>query len=59
MATATWPKTLQQAIVYFSNPETAHADFLRLTAEFAAPRLLRDGRWNADYRRIRVVGRKV
>ena len=39
-------------------PDAAHADFHRLTAEFAAPRLLRDGSWTADYRRIRVAGSK-
>jgi trans-aconitate 2-methyltransferase len=38
-------------------PESAHADFDRLTAEFAAPALFRDGRWTADYRRIRMAGR--
>jgi len=37
-------------------PESAHADFHRLTAEFAAPHLRRDGHWTADYRRIRIVG---
>ncbi len=40
-------------------PEAAHADFHRLTAEFAAPHLLRDGRWTADYRRIRIAGSKT
>jgi transposase-like protein len=29
MATSTWPKTLQQAIVYFSNPETAFAEMVK------------------------------
>ena len=39
-------------------PETAHADFHRLTAEFAAPHLFHEGRWTADYRRIRIAGAK-
>jgi hypothetical protein len=29
MANATWPKTLQEAIVYFSNPETAFAEIVK------------------------------
>lgn len=29
MAASTWPKTLQQAIVYFSNPETAFSEIVR------------------------------
>ena len=29
MATSTWPKTLQQAVLYFSNPETAHAEMVK------------------------------
>jgi len=29
MATSTWPKTLQAAIVYFSNPETAFAEMVK------------------------------
>ena len=37
-------------------PEAAHDDFHRLAAEFAAPHLLRDGRWTADYRRLRIAG---
>ena len=38
--------------------ESAHADFDRLIAEYAAPALFRNGRWTADYRRIRMAGRK-
>jgi SAM-dependent methyltransferase len=33
-------------------------DFLRLVSEYAAPHLLRDGNWTADYRRLRIAGRK-
>ena len=29
MATSTWPKTLQQAVIYFSNPDTAHAEMVK------------------------------
>jgi transposase-like protein len=29
MVASTWPKTLQQAIVYFSNPEVAHAEMVK------------------------------
>jgi transposase-like protein len=29
MAASTWPKTLQEAIVYFSNPETAFAEMVK------------------------------
>lgn len=36
-----------------------HAEFVRLVSEFAAPHLLHEGRWTADYRRLRVVGRKL
>ena len=39
-------------------PEAAHADFLRLAAEYAAPYLRREGRWTADYRRLRIAGSK-
>jgi SAM-dependent methyltransferase len=34
-------------------------EFLRLVAGYAAPRLLRDGQWFADYRRLRIAGRKL
>jgi trans-aconitate 2-methyltransferase len=33
-------------------------EFLRLVSDYAAPRLLRDGNWTADYRRLRIAGRK-
>ncbi len=29
MVASTWPKTLQEAVVYFSNPETAHAEMVK------------------------------
>jgi transposase-like protein len=29
MAPSTWPKTLQQAVVYFSDPDTAHAEMVK------------------------------
>src|SRR5688572_30426920 len=29
MATSTWPKTLQQAVIYFSDPENAHAEMVK------------------------------
>jgi SAM-dependent methyltransferase len=34
-------------------------EFLRLVADYAAPHLLRDGQWFADYRRLRIAGRKL
>lgn len=34
-------------------------EFLRLLAQYAAPRLLRDGQWIIDYRRLRVVAQRV
>jgi hypothetical protein len=33
-------------------------EFFRLAAGYAAPRLLREGAWTADYRRLRIAGRK-
>ena len=39
--------------------DTRRADFFRLAAEYAAPYLLRDGKWSADYRRLRIAGRKL
>ncbi len=39
--------------------DTQRADFFRLTAEYAAPYLLRDAKWTADYRRLRIAGRKI
>jgi trans-aconitate methyltransferase len=38
--------------------EEQRADFIRLVAEYAAPHLWKDGQWVADYRRLRIVGRK-
>ncbi len=38
--------------------EEQRADFARLVAEYAAPQLWKDGRWVADYRRLRMAGRK-
>jgi trans-aconitate methyltransferase len=34
-------------------------EFLRLVERHAAPALLRDGTWHADYRRLRVVARRT
>lgn len=34
------------------------AEFFRLVESYAAPRLLRQGQWVADYRRLRIVARK-
>lgn len=39
--------------------DAQRADFFRLAAEYAAPYLLRDGNWTADYRRLRIAGRKL
>lgn len=33
-------------------------EFFRLVEAYAAPQLLRDGQWVADYRRLRIVARK-
>ena len=38
--------------------EEQRTDFARLVAEYAAPQLWKDGRWVADYRRLRMAGRK-
>jgi SAM-dependent methyltransferase len=40
-------------------PEGRREEFLRLVAGYAAPHLWRDGRWKADYRRLRIAGRKT
>ncbi|MCX6627531.1 MAG: methyltransferase domain-containing protein [Candidatus Solibacter sp.] len=34
-------------------------EFLRLVSDYAAPHLLRDGIWSADYRRLRIAGRRL
>jgi trans-aconitate 2-methyltransferase len=39
--------------------EGRRAEFLRLVSEYAAPYLLREGNWSADYRRLRIAGRKL
>ena len=39
--------------------ELRQPEFVRLVEQFAAPSLLRDGVWSVDYRRLRVVARKV
>jgi len=39
--------------------ELQHPDFVDLVEQFAAPHLLRDGVWYADYRRLRVVAHKL
>ena len=39
--------------------ESQHPEFLRLVSQYAAPSLLRDGNWTADYRRLRIAGRSV
>jgi trans-aconitate methyltransferase len=40
-------------------PPERHAEFLDAVAREAAPRLWRDGAWVGDYRRLRVVARKL
>jgi trans-aconitate methyltransferase len=39
--------------------ELRRPEFVRLVEQFASARLLRDGVWSADYRRLRMVARKV
>jgi trans-aconitate methyltransferase len=39
--------------------EPQRTEFLRLVSNFTAPHLLRDGNWSADYRRLRIAGRKL
>jgi trans-aconitate 2-methyltransferase len=39
--------------------ERQRAEFVRLVAGYAAPYLWREGRWTADYRRLRIAGRKT
>lgn len=36
-----------------------HPEFLRLVFEYAAPHLYHEGRWTADYRRLRIAARKL
>ena len=45
----------------FTEPlaDSQHAEFFRLVSDFAAPHLLRDGNWSADYRRLRIAGHKL
>jgi hypothetical protein len=38
--------------------DSQHSEFFRLVSDYAAPHLLRDGNWSADYRRLRIAGRK-
>jgi trans-aconitate 2-methyltransferase len=38
--------------------DDATPEFFRLVSQYAAPRLLHDGTWTADYRRLRIAGRK-
>ncbi|HEY2014909.1 MAG TPA: methyltransferase domain-containing protein [Bryobacteraceae bacterium] len=48
-------------LAMFGSPLTPHfedAGFVDLVQKFAAPRLLRDGVWSIDYRRLRIVARK-
>jgi len=40
-------------------PKLQQPDFMAQVEAFAAPNLLRDGIWFADYRRLRVVARKL
>jgi len=39
--------------------ETEDPAFVQLVERFAAPHLLRDGVWSVDYRRLRLVARKL
>jgi trans-aconitate methyltransferase len=45
---------LMEPLTHAQRPE-----FLRLVEAYAAPHLLHDGNWTADYRRLRIVGRKT
>jgi SAM-dependent methyltransferase len=38
--------------------DSQHSEFFRLLSGYAAPHLLRDGNWSADYRRLRIAGHK-
>jgi len=40
-------------------PPSRQGEFLRLVERFAAPHLLRQDQWVADYRRLRIVARKL
>jgi hypothetical protein len=39
--------------------DAQQVEFFRLVSDFAAPHLLRDGNWSADYRRLRIAGHKL
>ena len=38
--------------------DASRPEFLRLVSSYAAPHLFRDSAWTADYRRLRIAGRK-
>ena len=38
--------------------DAQHREFLQLVSAYAAPRLLHDGNWTADYRRLRIAAVK-
>jgi trans-aconitate methyltransferase len=55
------PKGLANWFAMFGGPiaeELRQPEFVDLVEQFAAPHLLRDGSWFADYRRLRIVARK-
>ena len=45
----------------FTEPldDAAAREFLRLVSGYAAPQLRHGGVWSADYRRLRITGRKL
>ena len=55
-------KGLANWLDMFGGPLTAELrrpEFVDLVQQLAAPQLLRDGVWHVDYRRLRVVARKI
>ena len=45
--------------VSFPLDDAGAGEFFRLVSDYAAPHLFRDGTWTADYRRLRIAGRKL
>jgi hypothetical protein len=55
MVASTWPKTLQQAIVYFSNPDVAHAEMVKFRwpdGKVRCPQCGSDRVWYTASRRV-------
>jgi trans-aconitate 2-methyltransferase len=54
----TWFRMFGSGLMESLTP-AQHPEFLRLVEGYAAPQLLHDGNWSADYRRLRIAARKL